>query len=83
MLSHLLTQLIYFPQFHSLPIYRGANLGAQGGGGGGGQIATLPQSLQVGVPLPSADGSMKPSDVKEMMFRFIRDFHVGTIHVYR
>ena len=73
---------LFTPISPHLPISRrGTSSGAQGGGGG--QIYALPQFQQVGGPQPSTDGSMKPSDVKIMMFKFIRDFHVGTIHVYR
>jgi hypothetical protein len=54
------------------------------GGWDAGQVYAVPQRLQApGAFVDAAPEVMQRSEVAELTQRFVRDFRVGTLHVYR
>ena len=47
-----------------------------------GKIYAVPQLLQVGAPVHT-DGMLEPQKVQDLTRDFVREFRVGTLHIYR
>ena len=48
-----------------------------------GQIWSAPQLLHAATATATDDSLLKESDARRVMFNFVRDFRVGTLHIYR